>query len=206
MEHLQILIIAFIPMTLCLIHQQHCEETFDASYSQGLKGMMCHNKIDLIPLKLSSIIMNLLTPFICNEFSEAPLYTQLETTDRPENQVIPLKIIWCPTPPPPPLPGEKIMTGPLDLNWRFSRGEGGGGLQILLIFFMLLFMSWDCGVYQSSKLSSYTLDGHLEVLYCHESIFSYTSLFFVFFFNPSHLCWNCNSRLSSSCFSASKFH
>ena len=88
-------------MTLCLIHQQHCEETFDASYSQGLKGMMCHNKIDLIPLKLSSIIMNLLTPFICNEFSEAPLYTLLETTDRPENQVIPLKIIWCPTPPPP---------------------------------------------------------------------------------------------------------
>ena len=102
MEHLQILIIAFIPMTLCLIHQQHCEETFDASYSQGLKGMMCHNKIDLIPLKLSSIIMNLLTPFICNEFSEAPLYiyTLLETTDRPENQVIPLKIIWCPPPPP----------------------------------------------------------------------------------------------------------
>ena len=37
--------------------------------------------------------------------------------------------------PPPPLPGEKIMTGPLDLNRRFSRGEGGGGgLQILLIF------------------------------------------------------------------------
>ena len=89
------MIIAFIPMTLCLIHQQHCEETFDASYSQGLKGMMCHNKIDLIPLKLSSIIMNLelLTPFICNEFSEAPLYTLLGTTDRPENQVIPLKII-----------------------------------------------------------------------------------------------------------------
>ena len=72
MEHLQILIIAFILMTLCLIHQQHCEETFDASYSQGLKGMMCHNKIDLIPLKLSSIIMNLLTPFICNKFSEVP--------------------------------------------------------------------------------------------------------------------------------------
>ena len=80
------MIIAFIPMTLCLIHQQHCEETFDASYSQGLKGMMCHNKIDLIPLKLSSIIMNLLTPFICYEFSETPLYTLLETMDCPENQ------------------------------------------------------------------------------------------------------------------------
>ena len=128
MEHLPILIIAFIPMTLCLIHQQHCEETFDASYSQGLKGMMCHNKIDLIPLKLSSIIMNLLTPFICNEFSEAPLYmyTLLETTDRPENQVIPSKLSDV-RPPPPPLPGEKIMTGPLDLNRRFTRGEGGGG-------------------------------------------------------------------------------
>ena len=194
-------------MTLCLIHQQHCEETFDASYSQGLKGMMCHNKIDLIPLKLSSIIMNLLTPFICNEFSETPLYTLLETMDCPENQNQNPQNYLMSAPPPPPLPGEKIMTVPLDLNRRFSRGEGGGeGFKFCWYFFMLLFMSWDCGVYQSSKLSSYTLDGHLEVLYCHESIFSYTSLFFVFFFNPSHLCWNCNSRLSSSCFSASKFH
>ena len=32
------------------------------------------------------------------------------------------------------------MTGPLDLNRRFSRGEGGGGgLQILLIFFYVAF-------------------------------------------------------------------
>ena len=101
MEHLQILIIAFIPMTLCLIHQQHCEETFDASYSQGLKGMMCHNKIDLIPLKLSSIIMNLLTPFICNEFSEAPLYmyTLLETTDRPETKWYPQNYLMSAPPP-----------------------------------------------------------------------------------------------------------
>ena len=93
MEHLQILIIAFILMTLCLIHQQHFEETFDASYSQGLKGMMYHNKIDLIPPKLSSILMNLLTPFICNKFSEPPLYTLLETTDP---SLIALKTMWCP--------------------------------------------------------------------------------------------------------------
>ena len=127
-------------MTLCLIHQQHCEETFDASYSQGLKGMMCHNKIDLIPLKLSSIIMNLLTPFICYEFSETPLYTLLETMDCPENQNQNPQNYLMSAPPPPPLPGEKIMTGPLDLNRRFSRGEGGGGgLQILLIFFYVAF-------------------------------------------------------------------
>ena len=89
------MIIAFIPMTLCLIHQQHCEETFDASYSQGLKGMMCHNKIDLIPPKLSSIIMNLLTPFICNKFSEVlPLHSirdDRSLSDRAENHVIPPK-------------------------------------------------------------------------------------------------------------------
>ena len=95
MEHLQILIIAFIPMTLCLIHQQHCEETFDASYSQGLKGMMCHNKIVLIPLKLSSIIMNLFSPFICDQFSEVPplhsVRDHRSLSDRPENHVIPLK-------------------------------------------------------------------------------------------------------------------
>ena len=89
------MIIAFISMTLCLIHQQHCEETFDASYSQGLKGMMCHNKIDLIPLKLSSIHMNLLTPFICNKFSEVlPLHSVRDDrslSDRAENHVIPPK-------------------------------------------------------------------------------------------------------------------
>ena len=39
-----------------------------ASYSQGLKGMMYHNKTDLIPPKLSSILMHL-THFICNKFS-----------------------------------------------------------------------------------------------------------------------------------------
>ena len=95
MEHLPILIIAFIPMTLCLIHQQHCEETFDASYSQGLKGMMCHNKIVLIPLKLSGIIMNLFSPFICDQFSEVPplhsVRDDRSLSDRPENHVIPLK-------------------------------------------------------------------------------------------------------------------
>ena len=89
------MIIAFIPMTLCLIHQQHCEETFDASYSQGLKGMMCHNKIDLIPLKLSSIIMNLISPFICDQFSEVPplhsVRDDRSLSDRPQNHVIPLK-------------------------------------------------------------------------------------------------------------------
>ena len=55
--------------------------------------MMCHNKIDLIPLKLSSIIMNLLTPFIYNKFSEPPLYTLLETTDP---SLIALKTMWRP--------------------------------------------------------------------------------------------------------------
>ena len=45
-------------------------------------------------------------------------------------------------PPPPPLPGEKIMTGPLDLNRRFSRGEEGGGRASNSVdIFMLLFMS-----------------------------------------------------------------
>ena len=87
---------------------------------------MCHNKIDLIPLKLSSIIMNLLTPLICNEFSETPLYTLLETMDCPENQNQNPQNYLMSAPPSPPLPGEKIMTGPLDLNRRFSRGEGGG--------------------------------------------------------------------------------
>ena len=89
------MIIAFIPMTLCLIHQQHCEETFDASYSQGSKGMMCHNKIDLIPPKLSSIYMNLHTLFICNKFSEVlPLHSVRDDrslSDRAENHVIPPK-------------------------------------------------------------------------------------------------------------------
>ena len=90
------MIIAFIPMTLCLIHQQHCEETFDASYSQGLKGMMYHNKIDLIPLKLSSIFMNLLSPFIWDQFSEvSPLHSVRDDrslSDRGENHVMsPLK-------------------------------------------------------------------------------------------------------------------
>ena len=82
-------------MTLCLIHQQHCEETFDASYSHGLKGMMCHNQIDLIPAKLSSIIMNLLTPFICNKFSEVlrlhSIRDDRSLSDRAENHVIPPK-------------------------------------------------------------------------------------------------------------------
>ena len=82
-------------MTLCLIHQQHCEETFDASHSQGSKGMMCHNKIDLIPPKLSSILMNLHTLFICNKFSEVlPLHSvrdDISLSDRAENHVIPPK-------------------------------------------------------------------------------------------------------------------
>ena len=94
MEHLQILIIAFIPMTLCLIHQQHCEETFDASYSQGLKGMMCHNQIDLIPLKLSSILLwtSSLPSFAIN-FLKFLLYTLLEMTDP---SLIAPKTMWSP--------------------------------------------------------------------------------------------------------------
>ena len=81
-----------------------------ASYSQGLKGMMYHNKTDLIPPKLSSILMHL-THFICNNFPKSSLYTLLETTD-PSPIALrikwsPLKIIWRPFPPPPSFQAEK---------------------------------------------------------------------------------------------------